>query len=860
MIITKAKINFSNLSVPPIIPVVQGDTGRVIQFELNDFTIPAGATATYYVQKPSGEAVYNEATISGNNVFVELTAQSIIEVGENYGQVRILVDEEVVTSFDFILLVKVFRGIDAVQSETEMNIFDKAVERAQETIASTVTEAEAAIEAAAQEAEEYIAQAIDPTLTITDKAADAKVAGDGLKGIAAAFDTQEQYFAGDYVRKDFKLYRRIADCTSVWGDGSWIAAKWQETNLGNEILQRNLIAASRYDHTRDYAVGEYCTHDRWLYRCISPVTGGSTGDIGNWDSTKWEAVRIGEELTDLKEALTTVNETLPTKADKDGVVASAEQLLSDVGTEDKAPYLFRATPYDSTRVDEEVVGCSVGWNQLIPNVNISTVTDNGITFTVNADKSVTLSGTATAQASFEFGRVDPIDGHQYLFYGIPSGASNSGYYANIFRGKYSTDSVYLAISSDYFVARIRVESGTTVSNVTFNLHLIDLTAWFGKTIADYAKSLETATAGSGVAFIKALLPGGYIPYSAPTLKSVSGLVAHKCVGFNLFDKGTAIDGKYVNGTGGLSDNSNCFCSDYIRVFPNTNYYTNAYGVGLAYTVRFFDANKTFIGSGTLTSAGVFGTGNATYIRVSSLKANVSADKLVVNVSSSRNGEYEPYGHTYALDSDLTLRGILKMDADHNVYADGDVYKSDGTVTRHRSAEIDLSTYLTTYDSSHNRWYGSALSNIDKSTVDSGNGTIGIVCSTLVEISNNALYTYTDSPYVIACHPDGVIYARGASDGTKPTGVFTYPLATPTTETADPYASPQNCTPGGTEEYVYAEGGSGIPVGHDSKYLKNLRSELERVSVAVPEVGSTAGTYTLKATVTAQGVTYGWVAE
>ena len=351
MITTKSKINFSNLSVPPIIPAVQGDTGRVIQFELNDFTIPAGADATYYVQKPSGEAVYNEATISGNNVFVELTAQSIIEVGENYGQVRILVDEEVVTSFDFILLVKTFRGIEAVQSDTEMNIFDKAVERAQETIASTVTEAEAAIEAAAQEAEEYIAQAIDPTLSITNKAADAKVTGDGLKGIAAAFDPQEQYFAGDYVLHDFKLYRRVADCTSVWGDGSWIAANWTEAKLGTDIDQRVRIAASKYDHTRDYAVGEYCTHDRWMYRCISPVTGGSTGDIGNWDATKWEAVRIGEELTDLKEALTTVSTTLATKADKLGTVASAEQLLSDVGTEDKAPYLFRAVPYDSTRVD-----------------------------------------------------------------------------------------------------------------------------------------------------------------------------------------------------------------------------------------------------------------------------------------------------------------------------------------------------------------------------------------------------------------------------------------------------------------------------------------------------------------------------
>jgi hypothetical protein len=42
------------------------------------------------------------------------------------------------------------------------------------------------------------------------------------------------------------------------------------------------------------------------------VTGGSTGDIGNWDATKWEAVRIGEELTDLKEAISETNERFDT--------------------------------------------------------------------------------------------------------------------------------------------------------------------------------------------------------------------------------------------------------------------------------------------------------------------------------------------------------------------------------------------------------------------------------------------------------------------------------------------------------------------------------------------------------------------
>lgn len=161
MLTVRSTINIASQTVPPIIPVVQGDTGRAILFTLADFTIPAGATATYYVQKPSGEAVYNNATIDGNNVLVELTAQSIIEKGDNYGQVRITVGEEVVTSSDFILLVKEFRGIDAVQSLTEMNIFDKAVEQASEAIDEVKTDALEAIDDAKDEAIEEVTSNFD---------------------------------------------------------------------------------------------------------------------------------------------------------------------------------------------------------------------------------------------------------------------------------------------------------------------------------------------------------------------------------------------------------------------------------------------------------------------------------------------------------------------------------------------------------------------------------------------------------------------------------------------------------------------------------------------------------------------------
>jgi hypothetical protein len=40
--------------------------------------------------------------------------------------------------------------------------------------------------------------------------------------------------------------------------------------------------------------------------------------------------------------------------------------------------------------------------------------------------------------------------------------------------------------------------------------------------------------------------------------------------------------------------------------------------------------------------------------------------------TAKNGTYEPYiEHTYELDNDLELRGIPKLDANNQLYYDGD---------------------------------------------------------------------------------------------------------------------------------------------------------------------------------------------
>lgn len=112
-------------------------------------------------------------------------------------------------------------------------------------------------------------------------------------------------------------------------------------------------------------------------------------------------------------------------------------------------------------------------------------------------------------------------------------------------------------------------------------------------------------------------------------------------GKNLFDKNTITNNQYFNGTE-LKPSSAAFVSDFIKINPNTDYYTNAYGTGYFYIVYLFDSNKEVVGrAGSLTNAGTFNTGDASYVRINSVKAQTSADELYL-VQGSTPTTYEPY--------------------------------------------------------------------------------------------------------------------------------------------------------------------------------------------------------------------------
>jgi hypothetical protein len=223
--------------------------------------------------------------------------------------------------------------------------------------------------------------------------------------------------------------------------------------------------------------------------------------------------------------------------------------------------------------------------------------------------------------------------------------------------------------------------------------------------------------------------------------------------------------------------------------------------------------------------------------------------ICINLSwdGERNGEYEPYvEHSYPLDSSLTLRGIPKI-ANGKLYYDGDTYESDGTVTR-KYGIVDLSTLIWVDSGSY--FTGQVkLTNV-KAPPD-GSTVANAICSSYeVTASNNVT---SGSVNGIGIRPAGSLFAT--NNGSSPSGILIYELATPTIETAEPFENIQEVTPNyGTEEFVTT---TNVPVGNNTKYPPDDLGKLDMLA-NIPSPPNNNGTYTLEVTVLNGNTTYIWV--
>lgn len=98
-----------------------------IVFTFRDYDILPGSAAQVYVQKPSGKAVYDKATISGNVVTVAVTDQMFAELGVSDLQIRITQGDEKLVSFSQPVRVHPnYTDGDAEQSKNAGGFFDDA--------------------------------------------------------------------------------------------------------------------------------------------------------------------------------------------------------------------------------------------------------------------------------------------------------------------------------------------------------------------------------------------------------------------------------------------------------------------------------------------------------------------------------------------------------------------------------------------------------------------------------------------------------------------------------------------------------------------------------------------------------------
>lgn len=117
------------------ISYVRGTDAIPIVLHFRDYDIPSGASVSVFVAKPSGKAVYNSATISGNDVTVTVDPQMFIELGTSEMQVSISHGGKELVQFAQPVNVKAnLKAGDFPDSSTSSSFLDDMIAQAQEAV------------------------------------------------------------------------------------------------------------------------------------------------------------------------------------------------------------------------------------------------------------------------------------------------------------------------------------------------------------------------------------------------------------------------------------------------------------------------------------------------------------------------------------------------------------------------------------------------------------------------------------------------------------------------------------------------------------------------------------------------------
>ena len=186
-----------------------------------------------------------------------------------------------------------------------------------------------------------------------------------------------------------------------------------------------------------------------------------TTETGNGITAQFEGGKTYEAVIDIRSGVTISNLTFYPML-----------RYADITDDTYEPYSDNVdTRLTENKSDIAVNKTTLGTQckNLLKNTAVTT-TINGVTFTVNDDKSITVNGTATSAGVYAvIGGADVIAGNRYI---ISGGAGNGGTYGLYTENfgtvqNYGSDSIYVPNTTGKAVFRIFVRPGVTVSNVIF---------------------------------------------------------------------------------------------------------------------------------------------------------------------------------------------------------------------------------------------------------------------------------------------------------------------------------------------------------------------------------------------------------
>lgn len=116
------------------VDAVQYDTYREFHFIIDDYEIPEDITdIRIFIEKPSGNSLYNFGQLINGEVVYQPTPQTLAEVGTSKGQVQLIKNNIVLTSFPFVIEVqKDLVDDDGFASGKEFLIYDELVKSMQQ--------------------------------------------------------------------------------------------------------------------------------------------------------------------------------------------------------------------------------------------------------------------------------------------------------------------------------------------------------------------------------------------------------------------------------------------------------------------------------------------------------------------------------------------------------------------------------------------------------------------------------------------------------------------------------------------------------------------------------------------------------